>query len=333
VNIRCVSIVIPVLNEAESLGELLNRCLQVGHALRCEFEVVIVDDGSTDGSPAIVRAAADRDPRHVVSVALNRNYGQHAAVLAGLAQARGDVVVTLDGDLQNPPEEIPRLLAGIEEGCDIVSAVRRSREDSWLRVSASRLTNAIMARATGVYSRDYGCMLRAYRREIVDAVLECREHNSYVPALANSFAGKIGEVLVEHSARHAGRSKYRAWSLINLYFDMLVSTTTAPLRLLSIVGGALAVIGAAFGILLLVLRIVYGPDWAAQGVFTIFAVLFLFLGIQLVGMGLLGEYVGRISRDVQARPRFIVREVIGSGWTAGAEPAPPMPRSAVGDRR
>ncbi|HEX5049162.1 MAG TPA: glycosyltransferase [Gammaproteobacteria bacterium] len=329
----CVSIVVPVLNEAENLGELIRRCTSVGCALRCDFELIVVDDGSTDESPAIVSTASARDPQHVVSVRLNRNYGQHAAVLAGLAQARGDVIVTLDGDLQNPPEEIPRLLAVIEEGYDIVGAVRRRREDSWLRVAASGFVNRLMARATGIYTRDFGCMLRAYRREIVDAVLACRERNTYVPALANSFAGRIGEVIVEHSERRAGRSKYRVWSLINLYFDMLVSTTTAPLRLLSIVGGALAVIGAAFGVLLLALRLVYGPDWAAQGVFTIFAVLFLFLGIQLVGMGLLGEYVGRISRDVQARPRFIVREVVGSGWSASGEPRQVAARSAAGDRR
>ncbi|HZF30492.1 MAG TPA: glycosyltransferase [Gammaproteobacteria bacterium] len=331
--IRCASIVVPVLNEADNLGELLDRCLNVGRALRCDFELIIVDDGSTDASPAIVQAASERDPRHVVSVRLNRNYGQHAAVLAGFAQARGDVVVTLDGDLQNPPEAIPALLAGIEEGCDIVGAVRRRREDSWFRRTGSRLMNWLMARATGVYSRDYGCMLRAYRREIVDAVLACGERGPYVPALANSFAARVGETIVEHAERHAGKSKYRAWSLLNLYFDLLVSTTTAPLRLLSIVGGVLAVIGLAFGVLLFVLRFVYGPDWAAQGVFTIFAILFLFLGIQLVGMGLLGEYVGRISRDVQARPRFIVHEVVGSGWSKGSEPTETVARGVVGERR
>jgi undecaprenyl-phosphate 4-deoxy-4-formamido-L-arabinose transferase len=162
-------------------------------------------------------------------------------------------------------------------------------------------------------------MLRAYRREIVDAVLACGERSAYVPALANSFAGRIGEVDVEHAKRRAGESKYRLWSLLNLYFDLLVSTTTAPLRLLSVVGIVLALIGATFGAVLLVLRLVYGSDWAAQGVFTIFAVLFLFLGVQLVGMGVLGEYIGRISRDVQARPRYVVREVVGSGWSVRSD--------------
>jgi undecaprenyl-phosphate 4-deoxy-4-formamido-L-arabinose transferase len=319
---RCVSIVAPVLNEAESLPALIARCSKVGKSLRCDYELVIVDDGSTDSSPQIIASAAQRDPDHIVAVLLNRNYGQHSAVMAGLAQARGDVVVTLDADLQNPPEEIPRMLEGIEAGCDIVGAVRRRREDSRFRVAASGLMNQLMSKVTGVYTRDYGCMLRAYRREIVDAVLACGERSAYVPALANSFAGRIGEIEVEHAERHAGESKYRVWSLVNLYFDLLVSTTTAPLRLLSLAGTLLALVGVAFGVLLLVLRFVYGPDWAAEGVFTIFAVLFVFLGVQLVGMGLLGEYIGRISRDVQARPRFIVREVVGRGWSAASESLP-----------
>jgi undecaprenyl-phosphate 4-deoxy-4-formamido-L-arabinose transferase len=328
-NTRCVSIVVPVLNESANLAELIRRCVAMGETLRCAFELILVDDGSTDSTPAIARAASDRDPERILAVMLNRNYGQHAAVMAGFAQARGDIVVTLDGDLQNPPEEIPRLIAGIEQGADIVSAVRRQREDSWFRVAASRLMNELMSKATGVYTRDYGCMLRAYRRDIIDAMLACKERSPYVPALANSFAGRISEIVVDHAERHAGESKYRTWSLINLYFDLLVSTTTAPLRLLSMIGGALAIIGLLFGALLFILRIVYGPDWAAQGVFTIFAVLFFFLGVQLFGMGLLGEYVGRISRDVQSRPRFLVREIVGTGWRDRGESRDAILRKCV----
>jgi undecaprenyl-phosphate 4-deoxy-4-formamido-L-arabinose transferase len=333
VTIRCISMVVPVFNEEDNLPELLQRCVKVGNALGHDFELVLVDDGSTDTSPTIVRAAAERDSTHVVAVLLNRNYGQHAAVMAGLAQARGDVVVTLDADLQNPPEEIPRLLEGIEAGCDIVGAVRKRREDHWFRVLGSRLMNRLMSKVTGVYTRDYGCMLRAYRRDIVNAVLACGERSPYVPALANGFAGRIGEITVEHAERHAGVSKYRTWSLLNLYFDLLVSTTTAPLRLLSISGTLLAIIGCLFGVLLFTLRLVYGPAWAAQGVFTIFAVLFVFLGIQLVGMGLLGEYIGRISRDVQARPRFLVRDVVGKGWSARSESPEPIVRTGGRERR
>lgn len=306
-----VSFVIPVFNEEANLPSLIERCLQVGGKLTSDFEIVLVDDGSSDDSEALIRDAAARDPAHLVGVFLNRNYGQHAAVRAGLAAARGDVVVTLDADLQNPPEEIPKLLDAIDSGCDVVGGVRRKRQDSRFRVLASRTMNSIMRRLGGIEVGDYGCMLRAYRRDIVEAILKCEERSAYIPALANAFAGRPGEVVVEHAERSAGESKYGIWSLLNLYFDLLVSSSTVPLRLLSILGTGLALIGAAFGVLLLVLRLVYGSDWAAEGVFTIFAVLFVFLGVQLIGMGLLGEYIGRISRDVQGRPRYLVRETIG----------------------
>ncbi|MEZ0470782.1 glycosyltransferase [Luteimonas salinilitoris] len=312
VPLECASFVVPVFNEQANLPELIQRCLKVGHALPGDFELVLVDDGSTDDSARIIAAAAERKPGHVVGVLLNRNYGQHAAVTAGLAQARGDIIVTLDADLQNPPEEIPKLLAGIERGCDVVAGVRQRRQDSRVRVVASRIMNRLMRRMTGVGVGDYGCMQRAYRRDIVDAILACNERSVYIPALGNSFAGNIGEVTVEHAERRAGKSKYRLWSLLNLYFDLLVSTTTAPLRMLSMLGTLSALAGVGLGVLLIVLRLVYGPEWAAQGMFTIFALVFWFLGVQLIGMGLLGEYIGRISRDVQGRPRFIVRKVVGA---------------------
>jgi len=315
-----VSLVIPVFNEQANLGPLVERCVGVGRTMQRDFEIVLVDDGSADDSAALIRQAAQAHPRHVVGVLLNRNYGQHAAVLAGLAAARGGTIVTLDADLQNPPEEIPKLLALIDEGCDVVGGVRRLRRDSLFRVTASRLMNKIMRRVTGVRITDYGCMLRAYRRDVVDAILQCEDRSAYIPALANAFAARLGEVTVDHAERVAGESKYRLWSLVNLYFDLLVSTSTAPLRLLSVVGLGMAVGGAAFGALLLVLRFTYGAEWAVQGVFTVLALLFIFLGVQFVGMGLLGEYIGRISRDVQRRPRYLVKETLGA--RAGLEPQP-----------
>jgi undecaprenyl-phosphate 4-deoxy-4-formamido-L-arabinose transferase len=322
-----VSLVIPVFNEQDNLPELLQRCLTVGSGLGTDFELILIDDGSADNSPRIIRDAADRDPAHVVAVLLNRNYGQHAAVMAGLEKARGDIVVTLDADLQNPPEEIPKLLEAIKLGHDVVGGVRRLRQDTPFRRMASRTMNKLMRRITGIQVSDYGCMLRAYRRDVVDAILQCRERSAYVPALANSFSANLSEITVEHAERHAGESKYRLWSLLNLYFDLMVSATTAPLRMLSIAGSGLALLGAGFGILLLLLRLIYGPTWAAQGVFTIFAVLFIFLGVQLIGMGLLGEYIGRISRDVQGRPRYIVQDTVGDGLDD-----PRQRRSAVAHR-
>jgi undecaprenyl-phosphate 4-deoxy-4-formamido-L-arabinose transferase len=316
-----VSFVVPVFNEEANLSELIERALKVGMGLDGEFEIVLVDDGSSDGSGNLIREATICDPAHIVGVFLNRNYGQHSAVRAGLAAARGNVVVTLDADLQNPPEEIPKLLDAIRQGCDVVGGVRRKREDSVFRRVASRAMNAIMRRLSGLEVGDYGCMLRAYRRDIVDAILECKEHSAYIPALANSFASHSKEVPVRHAERGAGTSKYSIWSLLNLYFDLLVSAATTPLRLLSIAGTVLALFGAVFGILLIVLRFAYGSDWAAQGVFTIFAVLFVFLGVQLIGMGLLGEYIGRISRDVRGRPPYLIRETVG-GQNARRAAAP-----------
>ena len=308
-----VSIVVPVYNEQASLPELARRCLAVCRALGCRYELILVDDGSSDDSARIIQALAERHAPSVVGVLLYRNFGQHAAVLAGFAQAKGDVIVTLDADLQNPPEEIPKLLAEIERGADSVGGVRTRRRDSAVRVYSSRAMNAIMRGITGSRVSDYGCMLRAYRRPVVDAVLQCRGHTAYVPALANSFANRIAEVTVEHAERQAGRSKYTFAKLLNLYFDLVITSTIAPLRLLSLLGTTFAVLGTGFGIFLLVMRVMFGAVWAVEGVLTVIALLFAMLGVQLLGLGLIGEYVGRVSRDTQTRPLFVVREVVAPG--------------------
>jgi len=306
-----VSLVIPVYDEAANLPELIRRCLTVCSEFGCASELILVDDGSSDDSRALIAAAALQHPGQVFGVFLNRNYGQHAAVMAGLGEARGDVVVTLDADLQNPPEEIPKLLVQIRAGCDVVGSVRCDREDSWFRRHASWVVNWAVRKATGVMMHDYGCMLRAYRRPIVDAMLAYHERSTFVPILANSLAGRTAEVDVEHEARRGEQTKYTFLKLINLLFDLLTSMTTFPLRLLSMAGAALAVLGMACGASLLVLRLVLGAAWAADGVFTVFAALFFFVGVQLIGMGVLGEYIGRIYVDVRARPRYFVRERVG----------------------
>jgi undecaprenyl-phosphate 4-deoxy-4-formamido-L-arabinose transferase len=322
-------VVIPIYNEDKVLAQLFGRLYPAMDRLGSPYEIVLVDDGSRDQSPEMIRAQVWARPDRTRAVLLAANVGQHLAIIAGFEHARGDRFVTLDADLQNPPEEIPKLLAAVDAGHDVAGGMRRRRKDSRFRLVASRLMNRLMQRITRVAVADYGCMLRAYRRDVVDAVLACEERNAYVPALANSFAARVAEIEGEHVERRAGRSKYRLGTLLNLYFDLLVSTTTAPLRLLSVVGTGCALAGVAFGALLLALRFAYGPTWAAQGVFTIFAVLFLFLGVQLLGMGLLGEYIGRISRDVQHRPRFIVREIVGTGWSGPRETGDALVR-AVG---
>jgi len=311
--IRLVSLVIPVFNEANNLEELIRRCTESCSSLRRPFEIVLVDDGSSDDSARIITEAADSEEGKVVGVLLNRNYGQHAAVMAGFAEARGDIIVTLDADLQNPPEEIPKLARLAEEGFDVVGSVRVPRHDTFFRKIASAVVNKVARRATGVDMHDYGCMLRAYHRPVVDAMLQCHERSTFIPILANSFARHATEVEVSHAARSEGDSKYGLWDLVNLQFDLLTSTTTFPLRVLSVVGALISMMGVGFGIFLLIMRLIYGPDWAAEGIFTLFAILFIFVGAQFIGMGLLGEYIGRIYNDVRARPRYFVHRIVGRG--------------------
>ncbi|MBI6683920.1 undecaprenyl-phosphate 4-deoxy-4-formamido-L-arabinose transferase [Pseudomonas viridiflava] len=310
--VHCVSIVIPVYNEQQSLPELLRRTEAACARLRHDYEIVLVDDGSRDQSAEILQQAAERDGSPVVAVILNRNYGQHAAIMAGFEHCKGDVIVTLDADLQNPPEEIPRLIALAEQGYDVVGTVRNNRQDSAWRRWPSKLINLAVQRSTGVAMSDYGCMLRAYRRTIVDAMLACRERSTFIPILANSFARHTTEVLVEHAEREHGDSKYSPMRLINLMFDLITCMTTTPLRLLSIVGFSMAFLGLLFAVMLIVLRLIFGAPWAENGTFVLFAVLFVFTGGQFIGMGLLGEYLGRMYSDVRARPRFFIEKVVRS---------------------
>jgi undecaprenyl-phosphate 4-deoxy-4-formamido-L-arabinose transferase len=310
--INRVSIVIPVYNEEQSLPELLRRteaaCAQVSQPC----EIILVDDGSRDDSAEILLEAAQREGSPVVAVILNRNYGQHAAIMAGFEQCKGDLVITLDADLQNPPEEIPRLVTLAEQGYDVIGTVRGNRQDSALRRWPSKLINLAVQRSTGVAMTDYGCMLRAYRRSIVDAMLACRERSTFIPILANSFARHTTEVQVMHAEREHGESKYSAMKLINLMFDLVTCMTTTPLRLLSIIGFSMAFLGVLFATLLIVLRLIFGAPWAGHGTFVLFAVLFVFTGGQFIGMGLLGEYLGRMYSDVRARPRFFIEKVVRS---------------------
>jgi undecaprenyl-phosphate 4-deoxy-4-formamido-L-arabinose transferase len=306
-----ISVVIPVFNEEQNLPELVRRCLASCETMERPFEIILVDDGSSDSSAKLITEAAQQNGGRVIGVLLNRNYGQHAAIMAGFAEVRGDLVVTLDADLQNPPEEIPRLVKKIDEGADVVGTVRVPRCDTLFRRMASSIINKAARKATGVDMHDYGCMLRAYRRHIVKAMLNCEERSTFIPVLANGFARHTAEIEVKHAARTEGESKYSLWRLINLQFDLLTSMTTFPLRILSVVGTLISAMGVGFGIFLFVMRLIHGPEWAVSGVFTLFSILFMFIGAQFVGMGLLGEYIGRIYNDVRARPRYFVQNIVG----------------------
>jgi undecaprenyl-phosphate 4-deoxy-4-formamido-L-arabinose transferase len=308
-----LSIVIPIFNEEANIASLWGRLSAVLHEHCADpakpWEVIFTDDGSRDASLSMLSALALQEPRISV-VEFNRNYGQHAAIFGAFAVAQGEIIVTMDADLQNPPEEIPKLVAKIEEGYDVVGGWRQGRtdNDSLFRTLPSKLVNAVTRKTTGVKLHDYGCMLRAYRREIVDAMLLCKERSSFIPALANSFAKRITEVPVGHAEREAGDSKYGFWKLINLQFDLLTSFSLLPLQMLSVMGVCISVLGIGFGIALIIYRFLH-PEGSAQGVFTLFAVLFFFVGAQFLAFGLLGEYIGRIYQEVRDRPRYVVKKV------------------------
>jgi undecaprenyl-phosphate 4-deoxy-4-formamido-L-arabinose transferase len=308
-----LSIVIPIYNEEENIPALWERLSRVMTEHFADpskpWEVIFTDDGSRDRSLVMLTEIAKAEPR-VRVVEFNRNYGQHSAIFGAFAEVEGQIVVTLDADLQNPPEEIPKLVAKIEEGYDVVGGWRQGRQDndSFFRTMPSKIVNAVTRRTTGVKLHDYGCMLRAYRREVVNAMLLCKERSSFIPALANSFAKRITEVPVAHAERAAGTSKYGLWKLINLQFDLLTSFSLLPLQMLSVFGALIA----GFGFLLFLGLVAYRflhPEGTAQGVFTLFAILFFFVGCQFIAFGLLGEYIGRIYQEVRDRPRYMVRKI------------------------
>ncbi len=305
-----LSVVIPVFNEQDNLKDLYKALQQVLSGLGKTFEIVFVDDGSADQSLAILKDLQAKDP-HVVVVEFNRNFGQHAAIFAGFDQARGEVVVTLDADLQNPPEAIPTLLMKIDEGADVVGGWREDRQDPFYRKMASKIVNKVISWSTGVNLRDYGCMLRAYRREIIQQILKCSEISSFIPALANTFARKIVEVEVPHRDRARGNSKYSFLRLIRLNFDLMTGFSLLPIQAISVFGVIVALGGMGFGAFLLVRRLLVGPE--VEGVFTLFAILFGFIGVQILALGIIGEYVGRIYNEVRKRPRFIIKDVYRAG--------------------
>ncbi|MBI2564266.1 MAG: glycosyltransferase [candidate division NC10 bacterium] len=302
-----LSVVIPVFNEAPSLGDLHDRLARTLKEIGQSHEIIFVDDGSRDGSWEILRALHAHD-RAVRVVRFNRNYGQHAAVLAGMERSRGDVVVTLDADLQNPPEEIPRLLVRLDGDVDVVGGWRVNRHDSWLRRAASWAVNRVTSLVVGVSMRDYGCMLRAYRRAVVEQIVACRESSQFIPALANTFATSVAEVPVDHDPRRHGRSRYGLFRLLRLNFDLLTGFSLLPIQVVSLTGVLVAVLGLGFAVFLGLRRLLLGPE--VEGVFTLFAILFFFVGLQILALGLIGEYVGRIYQEVRRRPRYVISEVL-----------------------
>jgi undecaprenyl-phosphate 4-deoxy-4-formamido-L-arabinose transferase len=303
-----LSVIIPVYNEEDGLPALFARLYSALDRLHVPYEVLFINDGSADRSAAMLREQFQRRPEVTRVLLFNGNFGQHMAIMAGFENVRGKRVVTLDADLQNPPEEIGALLAAMDRGHDYVGTIRHMRQDTAFRRYASRAMNRLRERLTKIKMTDQGCMLRAYSRDIVDAINKCREVNTFIPALAFTFAQNPTEVEVAHEERTAGESKYSLYKLIRLNFDLVTGFSIAPLQTFSFFGIVLSILSAFFVAFLIARRIVVGPE--AEGVFTLFAITFFLIGILLFGIGLLGEYVGRIYQQVRERPRYIVQAIL-----------------------
>jgi undecaprenyl-phosphate 4-deoxy-4-formamido-L-arabinose transferase len=303
-----VSVIIPVYNEEEGLPALFARLYPALDALGCGYEIIFINDGSRDRSAALLRAQFQQRPEVTRVILLNGNFGQHMAIMAGFERSRGQRIVTLDADLQNPPEDIGKLIAKMDEGYDYIGTIRALRQDSWWRRRASRAMNWLRERITKVKMTDQGCMMRAYDRAIVDAINVSQEVNTFLPALGYTFANKPVEIEVGHEERAAGESKYSLYQLIRLNFDLMTAFSSVPLQMFSLFGMAISLLSALFFVFLAVRRLIIGPE--AEGLFTLFALMFFLIGIALFGIGLLGEYVGRIYEQVRRRPRYLVQAVL-----------------------
>ena len=306
-----LSVVIPVFNEEPNLPTLFARLYPVLDGLGRGYEVIFTNDGSHDRSFELLKAQYEARPDVTRVIDFNANYGQHMAIMAAFERVRGEIIVTLDADLQNPPEEIPKLLVLIDAGHDYVGGFRLNRQDSFFRTHASKLVNFVRRQTTAIEMTDQGCMLRAYRRPIVDAIVRSGAINTFIPALAYSFSGNPAEIGVKHEERHAGVSNYSLYKLIRLNFDLITGFSIAPLQYFTMFAMACSAGSLLLVAWLFARRFLLGNlDANTFGVFTLFGVLFFLISVAMIGIGLIGEYVGRSYQVVRARQRYHVREML-----------------------
>ena len=305
-----LSLVIPLYRDVEALPAIFERCGPIldEHG---PGELVLVDDGGFDGTTDEATKLAASYRHAVTIVRLARNFGQHPAVFAGLANARGDVVVTLDSDLQYPPEDIPRLLAELRPGVPVVSGYRTGRRDPFVRRQISALLTRYLNRRVGTRLHDFGSMFRAYDRTVVDAMLQFTERHRYVPAVVAWLGVPIVEVPVTHDARSERGSRYRMTTLLDLLMDLVTGYSIFPLRLLTGVGVVAALVGLVSTVAFAVYRVTEGSG--VSGTVSAFAVLFALAAVQLLILATLGEYIGRIYTEAKARPYYVVAEVRSEG--------------------
>jgi undecaprenyl-phosphate 4-deoxy-4-formamido-L-arabinose transferase len=304
-----ISVVIPVYNEEKNLEELYRRLTNTLDQLDKLYEIILTNDGSKDQSRKILRELHERRPAQIRVIDFNGNFGQHMAIMAGFERVRGKIIITMDADLQNPPEEIPKLVAAMEAGHDVVNSHRLGRQDSWWRLFVSKMHNKLRAKMMPkLVMEDEGCMLRAYSRQIVDLMASTEETSTFIPALALSYASNPTEVGVKHEPRFAGESNYSFYSLIRYNFDLVTGFSLFPLQIFTMLGVFISMGSFLFVVFLIARRLIVGPE--VEGVFTLFAIMFFLLGIVLLGLGVVGEYIGRIYQEVRKRPRFVIREVL-----------------------
>jgi undecaprenyl-phosphate 4-deoxy-4-formamido-L-arabinose transferase len=303
-----LSVVIPVYNEEANLPRLFARLYPVLDGLGRPYEVVFTNDGSADRSYALLKSQFEARPDVTRVIDFNANYGQHMAVMAAFERVKGGIVVTLDADLQNPPEEIPKLLALIDAGHDYVGGFRLQRRDSLFRTLGSKVINGVRQRTTNIEMTDQGCMLRAYRRPVIDAIVRSGAINTFIPALAYSYSGNPTEVGVKHEERHAGVSNYTFYRLVRLNFDLITGFSLAPLQIFTMFALACSAGSFVLVVYLALRRLIVGPE--ADGLFKLFGILFFLISVVMVGIGLIGEYVGRTYQAVRGRQQYFVRETL-----------------------
>ncbi len=306
-----ISVIIPVFNEENDLMELYDQLCEALNGIHKGYEVIFIDDGSIDRSPGILNSIKQSDS-NIIIISFIRNFGQHAAVMAGFKAARGQIVVTLDADLQNPPHEIPKLIREIEKGYDVASGRRIHRRDFFLRKLLSFMMNKIISGLTGVKLMDYGCMLRAYKKPLVELIVKYGEKSVYIPAFASWLSSNVLEVPVTHNSRKHGKSRYNFLKFLRQMFDLVTAYTLLPIQLISIVGVIFSVLGVLLAAYLMIYRFFLGTTSTLT---TFIAALLLFSGLIIFFMGIISEYLVRMYIESRKKPFYIIKEGSDeSGW-------------------
>lgn len=303
-----LSIVIPVYNEEENLPLLIERLEKALNDIPLEYEILFTNDGSKDRSLEILQKFFDRLSDHVRIIDFQGNYGQHMAIMAAFEKAKGDVIITLDADLQNPPEEIHKLLQKVEEGHDYVGSYRKARQDTFFRTYVSKLVNWGREKTTDIVMKDHGCMLRAYSRRVINLIIASQERSIFIPALAYKYAIRPTEIEVNHEPRFSGTSKYNLYRLIRLNFDLITSFSLVPLQAFTLFGMIVSALSGLLVLYMVLRRLIIGSE--AQGLFTLCAIIIFLISVAITGIGLVGEYLGRIFQTLSNRPRYMIRKVI-----------------------